>query len=506
MDRTSAQEVLRRYDEIKRSMPLLAYAPHVKQEEFHKAAQEWPVRLFVGANRSGKTMAGGAEIAMRALCVHPYLQNQKPGNYWVVSVDFATSRDVAERAVRDMLPPEGAGWVWRAADRVMKFENGSEVAFKSADSGRSKFQGVAKSGIWFDEEPPQEIYSECLARRGVGQRLDIWFTMTPIPDKKDGQRMSWTYRELYEPSLQRKGVYSVSVALDDNEYFTEEERSELKKNWTGAEYKIRALGEYTLLTGQGAFDTDSLEWHKSKCKEPERGTFVEQGQKIKWVPDNGKWKLWEHPHQWNTHIMGDDRETYINSYSTYSIGADSSYAVGRDKAAVVVFKNSDNSVCATLHGQYPPDILAQEIVLAAKRYNDALIIPESNACGISLIDNLKKLGYRKIFHKYILDEQGNVKTKKLGWWTDKKSKMVLISDLAKAVREKTINIRDSSIVSELMTFLADGERFGAQDGYNDDLVIALGLAFQGSKKTSHVIEDTRERVYGVLNTVKYLRI
>jgi terminase large subunit-like protein len=38
----------------------------------------------------------------------------------------------------------------------------SYLGFKSYDQGRRKFQGTGKHVIWLDEEPPADVYEECL--------------------------------------------------------------------------------------------------------------------------------------------------------------------------------------------------------------------------------------------------------------------------------------------------------------------------------------------------------
>jgi phage terminase large subunit-like protein len=40
----------------------------------------------------------------------------------------------------------------------------SYLGFKSYDQGRRKFQGTSKHLIWLDEEPPADVYDECLLR------------------------------------------------------------------------------------------------------------------------------------------------------------------------------------------------------------------------------------------------------------------------------------------------------------------------------------------------------
>ena len=55
----------------------------------------------------------------------------------------------------------------------------SVLSFKSYEKGREKWQGETLDGVWFDEEPPIDIYSEgrtrCQARSGI-----VMVTFTPL--------------------------------------------------------------------------------------------------------------------------------------------------------------------------------------------------------------------------------------------------------------------------------------------------------------------------------------
>ena len=55
----------------------------------------------------------------------------------------------------------------------------SVVSFKSYEKGREKWQGETLDGVWFDEEPPLDIYCEgrtrTVARRGI-----VIVTFTPL--------------------------------------------------------------------------------------------------------------------------------------------------------------------------------------------------------------------------------------------------------------------------------------------------------------------------------------
>ena len=55
----------------------------------------------------------------------------------------------------------------------------SITGLKTYASGREKFQGETLDWVWFDEEPPADIYTEGLTRTNVGAN-PVWMTFTPL--------------------------------------------------------------------------------------------------------------------------------------------------------------------------------------------------------------------------------------------------------------------------------------------------------------------------------------
>lgn len=55
----------------------------------------------------------------------------------------------------------------------------SVLSFKAYEKGREKWQGETLHGVWFDEEPPQDIYAEGLTRTNATDGIVI-VTFTPL--------------------------------------------------------------------------------------------------------------------------------------------------------------------------------------------------------------------------------------------------------------------------------------------------------------------------------------
>src|SRR5262249_11000168 len=55
----------------------------------------------------------------------------------------------------------------------------SVIGLKSYQRGRESFQGETLDYLWFDEEPPADIFTEGLTRTNVNQG-PVWVTFTPL--------------------------------------------------------------------------------------------------------------------------------------------------------------------------------------------------------------------------------------------------------------------------------------------------------------------------------------
>lgn len=203
--------------------PLVNFQLHAKQKAFvdsvlnEEAKENW----FIAANRSGKSDAGayiGASLARfgtlkaRTSYAQGIEVRDRATSGWVSALDFPTSRDVIQPKYfnngfvppgqwSDPFIPKHEIAEWRVSDQVLKLRNGSLIGFKSADSGRKKYQGSEKDWFHMDEEHPWEIYEEAVIR--VGSRpLSFFATATILPPEGNlGATTSWVFPKIIQPFL-----------------------------------------------------------------------------------------------------------------------------------------------------------------------------------------------------------------------------------------------------------------------------------------------------------------
>jgi len=174
-------EMLDAMDKYKLNNPLEFAERHFKQSQFYKASQS--TRALFWGNRVGKTEIGAQEIARYMLGQHEYRNVKPPIEAWSICPSFDAQAETTQKKLIRYLPKNQIAdttTIRKGIYSSITLKNGSMINFKSYEQGRAKFQGAGKRVIWFDEEPPHDIWEECVVRQEAGQELDIILTMTPI--------------------------------------------------------------------------------------------------------------------------------------------------------------------------------------------------------------------------------------------------------------------------------------------------------------------------------------
>jgi phage terminase large subunit-like protein len=222
---------------------------HLKQIDFHKSNKR--NRWMFGGNRTGKTVSGGVEAVWFATGEHPYKKIEASSG-WVVSLTNEVQRDVAQKEILRWLPKRyikdisvRSGRKDDPENAILDFillTNGQKIGFKSCDQGREKFQGTSQGWIWFDEEPPKEIYDECKMRI-IDTRGYMWGTMTPL------KGLTWVYDVVYMNQNNDPEVLYWMMEWSDNPWLSPEEIKQLEDTMTEEDRESRQFGKFVALSG-----------------------------------------------------------------------------------------------------------------------------------------------------------------------------------------------------------------------------------------------------------------
>ena len=247
------------YEQKRRSSALDGYNKgakvHHKQLAFHKCNKN--NRWVFGGNRSGKTECGAVESVWLARGIHPYRENRKNVFGWVVSLSQQVQRDVAQKKILHYLSKADIVDVIMLSGRKDCPENGvidqlivknelggtSTIGFKSCDQGREKFQGASLDFVWFDEEPPKDVYDECRMRL-LDKCGTVFGTMTPL------KGLTFIYDEIYMNCNNSSEVWYEFMEWADNPFLSKSEIEKLTATMPGDLLDSRRYGRFR--AGSGA--------------------------------------------------------------------------------------------------------------------------------------------------------------------------------------------------------------------------------------------------------------
>ena len=227
---------------------------HLKQLEFHKCQKK--NRWVFGGNRSGKTECGAVEALYMARGIHPYRENRESVFGWVVSLSTQVQRDVAQAKILSYLNKSWIDDIIMSSGKKDSPEYGvidqiriknvfgkiSTIGFKSCDQGREKFQGSSLDFVWFDEEPPKDVYDECVMRV-LDKSGDIFGTMTPL------KGLTFIYDEIYLNSKNNPEIWYEFMEWADNPYLNEKDVEALTKSLSEDQLESRRYGKFRSNSG-----------------------------------------------------------------------------------------------------------------------------------------------------------------------------------------------------------------------------------------------------------------
>src|SRR5262249_31420284 len=182
----------------------------------------------------------------------------RPTNGWACGVTGEVVRDTVQRVLvgrsgsigTGAIPKDALGELVTArgvADlldtiKVNHSSGGvSTIGLKSYLSGREKFQGETLDWVWFDEEPPADIYTEGLTRTNIGNN-PVWMTFTPLLG------MSEVVRRFLQDKMEDRHV--TSMTIDDVAHYSADEKQRIIASYPAHELEARTKGIPVLGSGR----------------------------------------------------------------------------------------------------------------------------------------------------------------------------------------------------------------------------------------------------------------
>jgi phage terminase large subunit-like protein len=216
----------------------------------------------MAGNQLGKTIAAGFETAMHLTGLYPKTWDgrifDKPVVGWAAGVTGESTRDNPQRILLGRPGEFGTGAIPKdriidhSASRgladaldtvhVRHISGGvSTLQFKAYEKGREKWQGETLDYVWFDEEPPEDIYTEGLTRTNATGGM-TYITFTPLLGITGVVR-----RFLLDHA---PGTHITMMAIEDAHHYSAEQRAAIVGSYKSYERDARTRGIPQLGSGR----------------------------------------------------------------------------------------------------------------------------------------------------------------------------------------------------------------------------------------------------------------
>lgn len=366
-----------------------------------------------------------------------------------------TARGMVEKVqfMYDNLPTWLKGNQKPIANNKLSFQlaNNSRIVATSAasDAGRS----YAVSLLLIDEaafiEGIDKIYTSIKPTIATGGGIIALSSPNGIGN--------WFHKMYTEAQIGKNDFWPIELKWnlhpDRDVTWEERERANMSPREFAQEYDCDFLG-----SGNSVVEPDILSFYEQ--------TFIQEPVERRFM--GGDFWIWQYP---------DYSKSYI-------ISADVARGDGSDYSAFHVI---DVEACEQV-AEYKSQIGTREygnmLVSVAAEYNNALIVPENANVGWAVINTIIEKGYQNLHYspraygemhidKWMakMDSDQTVP----GFTMSVKTRPLVISKMEAYIRDRHFIFHSKRLLEELRVFIWQNGKAQAQNGYNDDLVMALGI-------------------------------
>jgi len=262
----------------------------------------------------------------------------------------------------------------------------------------------------------------------------------------------------------------------------ERERANMSPREFAQEYDCDFLG-----SGNSVIDPENLKFYEQ--------TFIQEPLERRFM--GGDFWIWQYP---------DYSKSYI-------ISVDVSRGDGGDYSAFHVIDVESCEQVAEFKSQIGTRDYGRMLVSVATEYNNALLVIENANIGWDVINTVIETGYQNLYYsprsygeinidKWMdkMDKEQTVP----GFTTSVKTRPLVISKMESYIRDRHFIFHSKRLLEELRVFIWQNGKAQAQNGYNDDLVMSLGIGLftrdTGAKFYQQSLDVTRTAIGGISKT------
>lgn len=455
--------------------------------------------VFLMAEAHCLLMDGGFGAAKTAaLCAWAYLQCERyPGNLILLGRHEYT--DLADSTIRsffDLVPEGKTARNWNEQSKTYRHPNGSEILFRHLDD-EAGLKNLNLGAVGIDQA--EEI---------TPQRFDLLLGRLRRPNSSRQMRLTsnpnghdWLWQLFYgkdcilwrSPHVEefftaspdyRAGYQVIRCSTLDNPHLPPDYVQNLLKDYPPEFVDQYVKGSREVMLGYRFFDQQALKaqivYEPIEVQgKPGVGYFVDGMPKPEWRSQaGGPVRIYE---------LRDERDSY-------AIGLDIATGEGTSRCAGVAMNCRMNRTAAVIDADLRPDELAIQGWLMSRYYGGAILAPERNGIGFSVVVSLQQLT-SNIFSEQVTEFGVGKATGHIGWLTDAKSRMELFAQLQREIAGRSTELKDRELIEQAKAITMIKGKPKSEKGFRDDLVLARGIVGMVRKLRSSLSQQTQPGTY-----------
>ena len=435
-------------------------------------------KFAFGGNRSGKTLTLIYILFLMSCGLYAPRGKKSKKRYqvWLSSLDANMTKQVIVPLLRKVIPQ---AWLRVNENRNWAKINSSfgisiKIDFKSADSGREKYQGASVDLVGLDEEHPEDIYKECLMRvlDCGGQVLT---TMTPL------KGMTW----IYDYSRQH---FNITLPTAANPILKQADIDMLTAGFTEKEKRMRLLGEFVDLNGSAFLDADDRNYVE-RCVDSaiKRYSWKDDDKFI--ADEAGEYHVY--------------RERKDKAGKVFIVSCDPATGSGQDYTVIDVWENSEKleHIAQFRSNTTKLPQIPKIIKHIAEEYNHATVnIDRTGGTGEGVLQALVDTGYYNISGRENLERFTT--QDKVGFTFTTHNRNIATIELRKRIQNRTIVMRSKQGYQELSLYRYDLKKGGYDHPRqsNDDCIMSAVIATMTARllPISQVVESKKRKFFSFI--------
>lgn len=395
--------------------------------------------------------------------------------------------------------------------KEIKLPNGSRV--KAVATSKDALRGFTPTYLVMDEaayiDHGAEVFGAALTALGTGGKA----TLISTPRGMDA-----LYYKTYNQAKQKKNNFNIIEMKWYEDLRYNKDLKWIKGDEIEEEIEF-TFDSYNRRIADGWKPTSS--WYEEMCLGMNNDAkMIAQELDVSFIGSGGNVIDEEYVEYQEKHnvmepiiMKGAENETWIwalpEEGHQYIMGVDVSRGDGEDASTITIVDFTTMEQVLEYQGKIQPDLLAQLVEEYGEMYKAYTVVDVTGGMGVSTVLKLLEFNYKRLHYdnsngKILSARQRELssfsKSEKIPGFHATSVRLPMISNLEYKIRTNAIKVRSIRMTSEMKTFIYKNGRPDHQEGYHDDLLMALAMCLWVVEHSFKHLEKLEKQTKAILSS------